>query len=180
RGKREVFEDFSAAGQALVDRGWAARDRLAIFGGSNGGLLVGAAMTQAPSLFKAVICWRPLLDMVRYHHFGWGETWTNEYGSPDDPAQFAALYAYSPYHHVVRGTPYPALLMISSDHDDRVDPLHARKFVAAMQWAQTGDAPVWLRIERNAGHFGADVVSQQIDESADILAFLAAQLGMTR
>jgi prolyl oligopeptidase len=176
--KQHVFDDFIAAAEYLEHDGWTSPARLAIWGGSNGGLLMGAAMTQRPELFKAVVCSRPLLDMLRYQRFGWGATWINEYGSADDAAQFAALYAYSPYHHVSVGVPYPALLMLSSDSDDRVDPLHARKFVAEVQWATASDAPVWLRIEKNAGHFGADVIAQQIEEGADRFAFLAAELGM--
>jgi prolyl oligopeptidase len=175
--KQNVFDDFLAAAAWLVDSGWTSRDHLAIRGGSNGGLLMGAAITQAPERWKAVICAVPLLDMVRYHLFGSGKTWVPEYGSPDDPAQLATLLAYSPYHHVVRGTRYPALLMLSSDHDDRVDPMHARKLTAMLQWAS--DAPVWLRIEQNAGHAGADLVKQQVEQYADQYAFLFGQLGMT-
>jgi prolyl oligopeptidase len=174
--KQNVFDDFVAAARYLVDSGWTARDRLAIYGGSNGGLLMGAATVQAPDLFKAVVCAVPLLDMVRYHRFGLGAAWISEYGSADEPAQFKTLYAYSPYHHVREGTRYPAVLMLSSDHDDRVDPMHARKFTAALQRATASSAPVWLRIEQNAGHGGADVVKQQVDEWADTFAFVLAQL----
>ena len=123
--KQNVFDDFIAAARWLIANHWTTSDQLAIYGGSNGGLLVGAAMTQAPELYKTVVCAVPLLDMVRYHLFGSGKTWIPEYGSADDPAQFAALYAYSPYHRVAVGTRYPSLLMLSSDHDDRVDPMHA-------------------------------------------------------
>jgi prolyl oligopeptidase len=129
-------------------------------------------MTQAPELFDAVICAVPLLDMLRYHLFGSGKTWIPEYGSAEDPEQFQALHAYSPYHHVKEGTAYPAMLMLSADSDDRVDPVHARKFTAQIQWATSGDAPVLLRIERNAGHGGADLVKQQIDQFADVYVFL--------
>jgi prolyl oligopeptidase len=116
----------------------------------------------------------PLLDMLRYHLFGSGKTWVPEYGSPDDAAQFAALHAYSPYRVAVEAGPraYPAFLFESADHDDRVDPLHARKLAAALQAAQTADAPVLLRIERNAGHGGADMVRQTLERVADQLAFL--------
>ena len=176
--KQNVFDDFTAAARYLIDSRWTSRDKLAIFGASNGGLLMGAATTQAPELWKAVVCGVPLLDMVRYHKFGLGAAWMSEYGSADDPAQFKALYAYSPYHHVREGQAYPAFLMLSSDHDDRVDPMHARKLTAALQWATAGQAPVWLRIEQNAGHGGADVVKQQVDEWADTFAFLMAQLEM--
>jgi prolyl oligopeptidase len=176
--KQNVFDDFIGAAHYLIDSGWTSPDKLAIFGGSNGGLLVGAATTQAPELFKAVVCGVPLLDMVRYHKFGVGSAWITEYGSAEEPEQFKTLYAYSPYHHVRQGTKYPALLMMSSDHDDRVDPMHARKFTAALQWANASDAPVWLRIEQNAGHGGADVIKQQVDAWADRLAFLTQQLGL--
>jgi prolyl oligopeptidase len=176
--KQNVFDDFIGAARYLIDSGWTSPDKLAISGGSNGGLLVGAALTQAPELFKAVACAVPLLDMVRYHKFGLGSAWMTEYGSADEAEQFRALYAYSPYHHVRQGTKYPAVLMLSSDHDDRVDPMHARKFTAAVQAATSSDAPVWLRIEQNAGHGGADVTKQQVDASADRYAFLMAQLGM--
>ncbi len=176
--KQNVFDDFIGAAKWLVASGWTSTGELAITGGSNGGLLMGAATTQAPELFKAVVCAVPLLDMVRFHLFGSGKTWVPEYGSAEDPDQFKALYAYSPYHHVVEGGTYPAFLMSSSDHDDRVDPMHARKFAAELQHAQGADAPVWLRIEQNAGHGGADVVKQQVQQVADQYAFLMWQLGM--
>ncbi|MBL8626079.1 MAG: S9 family peptidase [Myxococcales bacterium] len=174
--KQNVFDDFQAAARYLIDQGWTSPEHLAIYGGSNGGLLVGATMTQAPELFGAVVCAVPLLDMVRYHQFGSGATWVPEYGSADDPAQFKTLFAYSPYHHVVDGTRYPALLMLSSDHDDRVDPMHARKFIAAVQHAIPGDRPAWLRIEKNAGHGGADAVKQAVEQNADLFAFLEREL----
>jgi prolyl oligopeptidase len=176
--KQHVFDDFLAAARWLASSGWTSPDHLAISGGSNGGLLMGAAITQAPELFKAVICEVPLLDMVRYHLSGSGKTWMPEYGSADDRAQFEALFAYSPYHHVTPGARYPAVLMSSADHDDRVDPMHARKFTALLQSAGGGDAPVWLRIQANAGHGGVDVVKQKIEQNADTYAFLMWQLGM--
>ena len=170
--KQNTFDDFIAAARYLVAEGWTSPEHLAISGGSNGGLLVGAAMTQAPDAFRAVVCAVALLDMVRYPLFGSGKTWVPEYGSPEDPDQFAALYAYSPYHRVVDGAKYPALLVLSADHDDRVDPMHARKLTAAVQHATAGSAPVLLRIERQAGHGGADMVKQQVEQSADVYAFL--------
>jgi len=176
--KQNVFDDFIAAGKYLVDQGWTDHDHLAIYGGSNGGLLMGAAITQAPEQWKAVICAVPLLDMIRYQLFGSGATWIPEYGSADDPEQFKALYAYSPYHHVVQGMKYPAVLVSTSDHDDRVDPMHARKFAAELQWATGSDAPVWLRIEKNGSHHGADMVKAQVEQYADFYAFLMWQLGM--
>ncbi|HEU4753879.1 MAG TPA: prolyl oligopeptidase family serine peptidase, partial [Armatimonadota bacterium] len=176
--KQNVFDDFIAAAEYLVKHGYTKPERLAIRGGSNGGLLVGAAMTQRPDLFRAVVCGVPLLDMVRYHLFGSGRTWVPEYGSADDPAQFKALYAYSPYHHVKPGTRYPSLLMMSADSDDRVDPMHARKMTAAVQAATGSRRPVILRIEKNAGHTGADMVRQAVDSSADAYAFLMQELGL--
>jgi prolyl oligopeptidase len=176
--KQNVFDDFLAAARTLIERGYTSPERLAISGGSNGGLLVGAAMTQAPELFRAVVCQVPLLDMVRYHRFGSGQTWTREYGNPDQAEDFAWLHAYSPYHRLVAGTRYPALLMMSADSDDRVDPMHARKFVAAARAATASDHPVLLRIERQAGHGGADMVSRQIESLADTYSFLMHQLGM--
>ncbi|MFZ5480265.1 MAG: prolyl oligopeptidase family serine peptidase [Myxococcota bacterium] len=175
--KQNVFDDFAAAGEYLVREGWTKPEKLAINGGSNGGLLMGAAMTQRPDLWAAVVCAVPLLDMVRYHQFGSGRTWIPEYGSAEDPKQFATLHAYSPYHHVKEGTAYPALLMLAADHDDRVDPMHARKFVAAVRHATT-NKEVLLRIEANAGHGGADQVAKAIEYSADMYAFLFDRLGV--
>jgi prolyl oligopeptidase len=177
--KQNVFDDFIAAAEYLIAEKITRADRLAISGGSNGGLLVGAAMVQRPELFRAVACAVPLLDMVRYHLFGAGRTWISEYGSAEDEKLFPTLHAYSPYHHVQDGTRYPALLMLSADNDDRVDPMHARKFVAAIQRASTSGLPVWLRIERQAGHGGADQRKQTVEQQADTYAFLSAQLGMT-
>jgi len=176
--KQNVFDDFIAAAEYLIAERWTSRDHLAISGGSNGGLLVGAAMTQRPELFKAVICAVPLLDMLRFHLFGSGKTWVPEYGSAEDAAQFKALYQYSPYRVAVDAGPraYPAVLFDSADHDDRVDPMHARKLAAMLQAAQTTEAPILLRIERNSGHGGADLVKQQVERSADQLGFLDSLL----
>lgn len=175
--KQNVFEDFHAVARFLVSEGYTRPERLAIWGGSNGGLLVGAAMTQHPELYGAVVCQVPLLDMVRYHLFGSGQTWVPEYGSAENPEDFRVLYAYSPYHHVRPGVAHPALLMMAADHDDRVDPLHARKFVAAVQH-EGGAAPALLRIEANAGHGGADQVAKAIDSSVDLYGFLFRVLGV--
>jgi prolyl oligopeptidase len=176
--KQNVFDDFIAAAEYLIAERYTSADKLAISGGSNGGLLVGAAMVQRPELFRAVACGVPLLDMVRYHKFGTGKTWIPEYGSADDPEQFKFLHAYSPYHHVVKGTAYPALLMLTADSDDRVHPMHARKFTAAIQWATASeDRPVIMRVERKAGHGGADMIKKAVDYSADKYAFLFWQLG---
>lgn len=172
--KQNVFDDFVAAGEYLIEKKITSPDRLVIRGGSNGGLLVGAALTQRPDLFRVALCGVPLLDMVRYHLFGSGKTWISEYGSADDAAQLKALYAYSPYHHVKAGAKYPATLLLSADSDDRVDPMHARKFAAALQAASTG-GPVLLRIERNAGHGGADMLKSAVESRADEYAFALAQ-----
>jgi prolyl oligopeptidase len=177
--KQNVFDDFIAAAEFLVKEKWTRPDRLAIRGGSNGGLLVGAVTTQRPDLFRAVICQVPLLDMLRYHLFGAGQVWVPEYGSADDPLQFKSLLSYSPYHHVKAGTRYPAFLMMSADADDRVDPLHARKMVAALQAANAGEHPILLRIESHAGHGGADLIKQTVDQQADAFAFLMHELGLT-
>lgn len=174
--KQNVFDDFIGAAQWLIDEGYTSSKRLAIRGGSNGGLLVGAVMVQRPELFRAVVCAVPLLDMVRYHRFGSGKTWISEYGSADDPKQFPYLYAYSPYHHVEDDVAYPALLMLTTDSDDRVDPLHARKFVAAVRHASSSGHPVLLRVEENAGHGGGDKVDKRVQQQADIFAFLMREL----
>ncbi|HEY3239087.1 MAG TPA: prolyl oligopeptidase family serine peptidase [Acidimicrobiia bacterium] len=176
--KQNVFDDFIAAAQHLVAQGYTRPEHLAIHGRSNGGLLMGAALTQRPDLFRAVICEVPLLDVVRYHLFGSGRTWVSEYGSAERKEDFGWLYAYSPYHHVKADTAYPAVLFGSSDSDDRVDPLHARKMTAALQAASTG-GPVLLRIEAHAGHGGADLVRSTVEEFTDYYAFLIDQLGMT-
>ncbi len=171
--KQNVFDDFIGAAEYLIHEGYTDRTRLAIYGASNGGLLMGAAMTQRPDLYAAVLCGVPLLDMVRYHRFGSGKTWVSEYGSAESESQFRALFAYSPYHHVVDGTKYPPLLMLSADSDDRVDPMHARKFVAQIQAASEG-GPVLLRIEKNSGHGGADLRKAEVEKGADRWAFALA------
>jgi prolyl oligopeptidase len=175
--KQNVFDDFAAAAEHLIAGGWTSPERLAISGGSNGGLLVGAALTQRPELFAAVACSAPLLDMVRYERFGLGETWNDEYGRADDPTELGWLVAYSPYHHVVKGTAYPAVLFTVFDSDTRVDPLHARKMCAALQWATASERPVLLRRERQAGH-GARSVRRTVELQADVLTFLAAEVGL--
>jgi prolyl oligopeptidase len=175
--KQNTFDDFIAVAEYLTREKYTSPERLVIRGGSNGGLLVGAAMTQRPDLFRVVLCGVPLLDMVRYHRFGSGKTWIEEYGSSDDPQDFQALYAYSPYHRVKPGTRYPSLLLLSADNDDRVDPMHARKFAALMQ-AQTAGGPVLLRIEKHAGHGGADLVKAAVSKGADEYAFALSELGL--
>ena len=173
--KQNVFDDLTAAAETLIKQQITSADRLVVWGGSNGGLLVGAALTQRPDLYRAVICAVPLLDMVRYQLFGSGQTWVAEYGSAENEADFRTLFAYSPYHHVTPGTRYPSVLFASADSDDRVDPMHARKLAAALQADSTG-GPVLLRIERNSGHGGADLVRSWIDEWTDTYAFALAEI----
>lgn len=177
--KQNVFDDFLACAAWLVSSGHTSPEHLAISGGSNGGLLVGAALTQAPQLFRAVHCSAPLLDMVRYERFGLGVTWNDEYGTAADPEELGWLLSYSPYHRVVDATAYPAVLFTTFGGDTRVDPLHARKLCAAVQHATVADEqarPVLLRHEEEVGH-GMRTVSRSLDERAEVLAFLAAQVG---
>ena len=175
--KQNVFDDFHAAAETLLEQGWTTSDRLAVSGGSNGGLLVGAALTQRPELYAAVTCSAPLLDMVRYERFGLGATWNVEYGSADDPEQLAWLLSYSPYHHVAEGVAYPAVLFTVFDGDTRVDPMHARKMCAALQHATSSDRPVLIRREKDVGH-GARALSRSVELSADTLAFTAHWTGL--
>jgi prolyl oligopeptidase len=178
--KQSVFDDFHAAAEALIAGGWTTRGQLGISGGSNGGLLVGAALTQRPDLYRAVVCSAPLLDMVRYERFGLGQTWNDEYGTAADPVELGWLAGYSPYHRVRPGTRYPATLFTVFDNDTRVDPVHAWKMCAALQHdtsAPYAERPVLLRREREVGH-GARAISRTVTLSADTLAFLAAQTGL--
>jgi prolyl oligopeptidase len=174
RAKQHVFDDYVAVAEEVVRTGFSQPSKLVSYGRSNGGLLVGAAITERPDLFAAALCGVPLIDMIRYPLFGSGKTWVEEYGSPDDADDFAALYAYSPYHHVTKGTRYPAVLLLSADSDDRVDPMHARKFAAELQWASTG-GPVLLRVEKHSGHGGADLVRSAVDMIADEYAFALSE-----
>ena len=176
--KQNVFDDFIAAAEWLVNNHYTQPSKLAIEGGSNGGLLVGAALTQRPDLFRAVVCAYPLLDMLRYHKFLVAKYWVSEYGSADDAAQFKYLYAYSPYHHVKPGTKYPAVLFVTGDGDTRVAPLHARKMTALLQAATGSDRPVLLRYDTEAGHSQGVSVTKAIDEATDSLGFLYWQLGV--
>ncbi len=177
--KQNVFDDFHAAAEALIRDGWTTPEQLAISGGSNGGLLVGAALTQRPELYAAVICSAPLLDMVRYERFGLGQTWNVEYGTASDPQQLGWLLSYSPYHHVVPGTGYPAVLFTVFTNDTRVDPVHAYKMCAALQHATSSGAesPVLLRAEDQVGH-GARAVSRTAELAGDTLAFAARHTGL--
>ena len=175
-----MFDDFHAAADHLVAAGLASRERLAIYGGSNGGLLVGVALTQRPDLCRAVLCAVPLLDMVRFPQFLIARLWTSEYGDPDLAEEFAWVHAYSPYHHVVPGTRYPATLIQTAEGDSRVDPLHARKMAALLQWASPSRAerPILLFQEERAGHGVGKPVSKQADTIADLLTFAGAHVGL--
>lgn len=175
--KQNCFDDFHAAAERLVADGWTTPGHLGISGGSNGGLLVGAALTQRPDLYAAVVCAAPLLDMVRYEQFGLGETWNDEYGRADDPTELGWLLAYSPYHHVTEGVAYPATLFTVFESDTRVDPLHARKMCARLQAATSSTRTVLYRRETDVGH-GARALSRTIDLSVDTLAFLATHTGL--
>jgi prolyl oligopeptidase len=178
--KQQAFDDFATAADFLVAAGRTSRDRLAIRGGSNGGLLVAVCETQRPDLCRAVVCAVPLTDMTRFPRFLIARLWTPEYGDPDVGDEFAWLWAYSPYHHVVEGTCYPATLVLTGEEDSRVDPSHARKFAAALQWASgCGDRrPILVRVESRAGHGQGKPTSKQADEAADVHAFVRWQLGM--
>ena len=178
--KQNVFDDFIAAAEWLVKNGYTKPARLAISGGSNGGLLVGATMTQRPDLFGAALPAVGVMDMLRFDQFTAGRYWVDDYGSSSDPAVFPALLAYSPYHNIKPGTKYPPTLVTTADTDDRVIPMHSFKFAAAMQKAQAGDAPILIRIETSAGHGGGKPTSKQIEETTDQYAFLVRSLGMEK
>jgi prolyl oligopeptidase len=177
-GKQNVFDDFHACVEWLTRSRVASPATLGLSGGSNGGLLVGAALTQHPHACAAIVCSAPLLDMVRYERFGLGSTWAGEFGHAADPEEFAWLYAYSPYHHVRDGVAYPAVMFTVFDGDTRVDPLHARKMAAALQHATRGSGPILFRREAEVGH-GARSVTRSVGLLVDQLGFLAAQLGLT-
>jgi prolyl oligopeptidase len=177
--KQNVFDDFAAAAEHLVGEGWTTHGQLGVMGGSNGGLLVGATLTQRPELAAAVVCSAPLLDMVRYELFGLGRTWNDEYGTAEDPTELSWLLGYSPYHAVREGTAYPAVLFTTFESDTRVHPLHGRKLAAALQHATASEAPIVLRRETSVGH-GARAVSRTVGLAADQLAFLAQHTGLAR
>ncbi|MBD6618641.1 S9 family peptidase [Komarekiella sp. 'clone 1'] len=174
--KQNVFDDFIAAAEWLIANKYTKPAKLAIAGGSNGGLLVGACMTQRPDLFGAALPAVGVMDMLRFHKFTIGWAWTSEYGSPDNPEDFKTLYAYSPLHNIKPGTAYPATLITTADHDDRVVPAHSFKFAAALQAAQTGDAPTLIRIETKAGHGAGKPTAKIIEEASDKWAFLVRTL----
>jgi prolyl oligopeptidase len=176
--KQNSFDDFIGAAEWLIDNGYTRPDRLAAAGGSNGGLLVGAALTQRPELFRAVIVQVPLLDMLRYHRFLIARLWIPEYGSPEDPEQFRWLRAYSPYHHVRDGVAYPAVLLATAESDTRVDPMHARKMAARLQAASSAEYPVLLRLEARAGHGAGKPLSKVLEELTDTWTFVFSELGV--
>jgi prolyl oligopeptidase len=176
--KQNVFDDFIAAAQWLIDNKYTRPDRLAVQGGSNGGLLVGAVMTQRPDLFGACLPAVGVMDMLRFQKFTAGRFWVDDYGSSDNPGEFKALLSYSPYHNLKKGAKYPATLVTTADTDDRVVPGHSFKFTAALQHCQAGPAPVLARIETRAGHGAGKPTAKQIEEVADQLAFLVKNLHM--
>ena len=176
--KQNVFDDFIAAAQWLIARRYTRPDKLAIQGGSNGGLLVGAVMTQRPDLFGACLPAVGVMDMLRFNKFTEGRQWVDDYGSPQNPVEFQALLAYSPYHNIKPGTRYPATLVTTADTDDRVVPGHSFKFIAALQRAQVGPAPLLIRVSSRAGHGGGKPVGKRIDEIADEWTFLVKNLNM--
>jgi prolyl oligopeptidase len=176
--KQTVFNDFFAAAEFLIASKYTTPSRLAITGGSNGGLLMGAAITQHPEMFRAVICAYPLLDMLRFHKFLEGPYWVSEYGSAENPDQFKYLYAYSPYHRVVDATKYPATLFVTGDGDTRVAPLHARKMAARLQAANGSNHPILLLYDTKSGHSGGRPINKTIEELTDRLSFLFWQLGV--
>jgi len=175
--KQNVFDDFIAAAEWLISNGYTSRSKLAIMGGSNGGLLVAACLTQRPDLFGAAVPTVGVMDMLRFHKFTIGSAWVSDYGSPDDPEEFKYLFAYSPYHNLQNGTAYPPTLITTGDHDDRVVPSHSYKFAAALQAAQGGAAPILIRVDVRAGHGVGKPVSMQIGEVGDVMAFLTKVLG---
>ena len=179
--KQNVFDDFHAAIEYLIQAGWTRPARVGISGGSNGGLLTGVTVTQRPDLCRAAIVAVPLLDMLRYQHFLMARYWVPEYGSSEDPAQLAYLRAYSPYHNVVPGTDYPAVFLTAGENDSRVHPMHARKMAAALQEAARGGPgarPVLLWIDRDAGHGQGKPLHLRLREVVDQRLFLMWQLGM--
>jgi prolyl oligopeptidase len=177
--KQNVFDDFIAAAEWLIRNGYTSPKKLSISGASNGGLLVGAVLNQRPDLFGAALPAVGVMDMLRFHKFTIGWAWISDYGSPENPEEFKALYAYSPLHNIKKGTKYPAVLITTADHDDRVVPAHSFKYAATLQEAQAGDAPILIRIETRAGHGAGKPTSKAIEEQADIYAFLVKNLNIT-
>jgi prolyl oligopeptidase len=178
KNKQNVFDDFINAAEALIDAGWTKPQRIAIQGGSNGGLLVGAVVNQRPDLFGAALPSVGVMDMLRFNQFTAGRFWVDDYGDPSDPAMFDVLRAYSPYHNIQSGASYPAILITTADTDDRVVPGHSFKYAAAMQAADTGPQPKIIRIETRAGHGAGTPISKIIEETADEWAFAAKHTGL--
>ena len=178
KNKQNVFDDFIAGGEYLIERGYTSKDKLACQGGSNGGTLVGAVCNQRPDLWKAALPAVGVMDMLRFHLFTIGWAWVSDYGSSEDPEMFPVLHAYSPYHNIEDGVDYPAMMITTADHDDRVVPGHSFKYAARIQEAHAGSDPVIIRIETKAGHGGGKPTSKIIEEVADEWAFLYDQLGM--
>lgn len=176
--RQKAFDDFIAAGEYLVSENYTSPKKLAIQGGSNGGLLVGAVLNQRPDLFGAALPAVGVMDMLRFNQFTAGRYWVDDYGSPQNKEEFAAIYKYSPLHNLKKGTKYPAVLVTTADHDDRVVPAHSFKYAATLQESQGGDAPVLIRIETKAGHGAGKPTSKQIEEIADLYGFLVKNLGM--
>jgi prolyl oligopeptidase len=177
--KQNVFDDFCASARWLAESGWSRPDRIAIMGASNGGLLVGACLTQHPELFGACLAYVGVMDMLRFPNFTVGRAWIADLGDPEDPEQYRWVRAYSPLHNLRPGTRYPATLLLTGDHDDRVVPGHSFKFAAALQAAQGGEAPALIRIETSAGHGAGKPISKIIAESADALAFVRLAFAAT-
>jgi prolyl oligopeptidase len=178
RNKQHTFDDAIAVAEHLIDTGWTRPGKIAINGGSNGGLLAGACLVQRPDLFGAAVPEVGVLDLLRFHKFTIGWAWTSDYGNPDEAADFAWIRALSPLHNLSPGTAYPPTLLVTGDHDDRVVPAHTYKFAAALQAAQGGQAPVLLRVETDAGHGMGKPISKVVAERADVVAFLARTLGL--
>ncbi|CAN5708510.1 prolyl oligopeptidase family serine peptidase [soil metagenome] len=176
--KQNVFDDFISAAEYLIKNKYTRPEKLAISGGSNGGLLIGVVLNQRPDLFGAALPAVGVMDMLRFQKFTIGRAWTSDYGSSDNPKEFAAIYKYSPLHNIKKGTKYPAVLVTTADHDDRVVPAHSFKYAATLQEAQAGDAPVLIRIETKAGHGAGKPTAKVIEEQADIYGFLMKNLGM--
>jgi prolyl oligopeptidase len=177
--KQNVFDDFISAAEFLINEGYTSPNKLAIAGGSNGGLLVGAVVNQRPDLFKVAIPQVGVMDMLRYHKFTIGHYWAVEYGSSDNPEQFKFLYAYSPLQNLKQGVEYPAVLVTTADHDDRVVPAHSFKYIATLQAKHTGRNPVLIRIETKAGHGAGTPTSKIIEEVGDLWSFVFYNLGIT-